>query len=108
MVHKHFEIGSRKDYYIPEIDFWNIAKGILKEREHSEFDRALRTVGESLEMVKADQANPEDAELSEFYQQRMQAMQSFFETLDSLVNTLLAIDNLVSLSTLQNFLKKQS
>ena len=51
MVHKHIQLGSRKDFYIAETDFWKIAKGILKEREQSEFDAALNTVGESLDMV---------------------------------------------------------
>ncbi|MBW8010961.1 MAG: hypothetical protein FVQ83_06930 [Chloroflexi bacterium] len=91
MVHKHFEVGSRKDYYFAEVDFWNIVRGILKEREQSEFDLALRTVGESLEMVKKDDLDLADAELADYYQKRMQAMQSFFKTLDSVVSMMLSL-----------------
>jgi DNA-binding transcriptional regulator GbsR (MarR family) len=92
MVHKHIRIGERKDYYFAETDFWDIVKGVLKERERSEFDQALRMVGDSLEMVET--ASQEDADLALFYQKRLIAMQGFFKTLDSLVGTLLALDEL--------------
>ena len=100
MVHKHIQLGSRKDFYIAETDFWKIAKGILREREQSEFDAALNTVSESLDML--DGAG--DAELAGFYAERMGAMQGFFQTLDSVVNTIMKLDNLMSLSALQKFL----
>ncbi len=91
MVHKHFEVGSRKDYYFAEVDFWDIVRGILKEREQSEFEVALRTVGESLEMVNAGDLDPDDTELADYYQERMQAMQSFFKTLDGVVSMMLSL-----------------
>jgi DNA-binding transcriptional regulator GbsR (MarR family) len=94
MVHKHVRLGERKDYYSAETDFWKIIKGILREREKSEFDHALRTVNESLEMVGNSELDPEDAELALFYQERMGAMQSFFRSLDNLVATVLALDEL--------------
>jgi len=94
MVHKHLKLGDRKDYYLAETDFWKVAKGVLKEREKSEFDRALRSVGESLEMVKPTKIEPANAELAGFYRERMQAMQSFFNTLDNLVSMLTALDDL--------------
>ena len=55
MVHKKIQLGDRKDYYSAETDFWKIIKGILQEREKNEFDLALRTVDESLAMVKQEQ-----------------------------------------------------
>jgi DNA-binding transcriptional regulator GbsR (MarR family) len=103
MVHKHLQIGERKDYYTAETDFWKVIKGILKEREKSEFDHALHTVTESLEMVENGEIDPQQAELARFYQKRMQAMQSFFRSLDNLVATLLALDELRS-STLEKLL----
>ena len=51
MVHKKLQLGDRKDYYIAETDFWKIVRGVLREREQSEFDLALRTVGESMALV---------------------------------------------------------
>ncbi len=94
MVHKQLKLGDRKDYYLAETDFWKVAKGVLKEREKSEFDRGLRSVGESLEMVKPTNIEPANAELAGFYRERMQAMQSFFNTLDNLVSMLTALDDL--------------
>ncbi len=104
MVHKKLQIGDRKDYYLPETDFWKIIKGILREREKSEFDLALRTVDESLDMVKEGGSDNEEAK---FYQERMVAMKSFFKTLDRLVSTLLTLENLVSLSSIKTMLEKE-
>jgi len=92
MVHRHLEFGDRKDYYIAETDFWKIIRNILKEREKSEFDRALHTVGESLEMIENSPLAPEEAELARFYQKRLQAMQAFFRSLDQLVAAALALE----------------
>ncbi|MFC1879070.1 GbsR/MarR family transcriptional regulator [Chloroflexota bacterium] len=94
MVHKHIRIGERKDYYTAEIDFWTIIKNILREREKSEFDHALRTVSESLQMVGGGDIQTADRETQRFYQERMKAMQDFFHTLDNLVATALALDEL--------------
>ena len=107
MVHKYIIVGERKDYYLAETDFWEVAKGILQEREKSEFDQALRTVGESLEILDGNE-NGDDGELNDFYHERMHAMKSFFETLDSLVSAILAVEGLVSLNALRNFLGKKS
>jgi DNA-binding transcriptional regulator GbsR (MarR family) len=92
MVHKQIQVGDRKDYYIAETDFWKIVRGVLREREKNEFDQALRTVGESMEML--DQAAPDEAELTEFYRARMGALQAFFDRLDKLVATLMALEDL--------------
>lgn len=94
MVHKHLRIGDRKDYYTAEIDFWKMIKGILHEREKNEFDTALRSVSKSLEMVRYTQPDLEgnETELAVFYQDRIHSMQRFFNTLDNLVATVLALD----------------
>ena len=104
MVHKQLQLGDRKDYYIAETDFWKIVRGVLREREKNEFDLALRTVSQSLDMVENLQS--EDRELADFYQQRMQSMQQFFNSLDNLVGTLIALDNL-RLGAVQNLFGKQ-
>lgn len=106
MVHKHIQIGDRKDYYSAETDFWKIVKGILREREVSEFDHALRTVDESLEMAAPGEMAPEDRELAAFYQERLKAMQTTFRTLDNLVATLLALDEL-RMGALERWLGRQ-
>ena len=97
MVHKIVRIGERKDYYTAETDFWKVIKGILREREKSEFDRALRSVDDSLALLDPKAAkglSSEDAELAGFYRQRMNAMQTFFRSLDQLVAMVMAFDSL--------------
>jgi DNA-binding transcriptional regulator GbsR (MarR family) len=106
MIHKHLVIGDRKDYYTAETDFWKVAKGILREREKSEFDTALRSVNDSLEMVRSAEVEPAEAEIVAFYQQRMQIMQSFFKTLDNIVATALALEEL-RLSTIGRLFSSQ-
>lgn len=101
LVHKHIKVGQRKDYYTPEIDFWKVVRGLLRERQHSEFDRALASVGESLALLENE---PDPA--AELARQRMGAMLAFFHTLDSLVNAVLKLEGLVSLSALKSLLEK--
>lgn len=92
MIHKHFKVGDRKDYYDAETDFWKIVKGILREREKNEFALALRTVSESLKIVQ--KANLKSSEVADFYQDRINGMKIFFDSLDNLVATVIALDEL--------------
>ena len=103
MVHKHFQLGDRKDYYTAETDFWQLVKNVLREREKNEFARALSTVEESLEMVKG--TSEQDNDLAAFYEVRLDNMKRFFDTLDNLVATLLALDEL-RLKTFQQLFNK--
>ena len=96
MIHKHIKVGDRKDYYTAEDDFWKIMRGVLKERENSEFDHALGTVAESLEMVKSTGGKSAQSEMRTFYLKRMEHMNSFFNSLDNVVATVLALDDLRS------------
>lgn len=92
MIHKQFKMGDRKDYYVAETDFWKIIKDILREREKNEFDVALRTVSDSLEIVQ--KANLKSSELADFYQERIKGMKKFFDSLDSIVATIITLDEL--------------
>jgi len=103
MVHKKIRIGERRDFYSAETDFWKIVKGILKEREKSEFDHALRSVDQSLALTQDAGISPEDNELAAFYQQRLLAIQSFFGSLDKIVNLVLTFDQLRT-STIERLL----
>jgi DNA-binding transcriptional regulator GbsR (MarR family) len=94
MVHRQIRLGDRKDYYEAEEDFWKVIKGVLRERERQEFDLALHTVQNSLERVDLAAGEAGDPRLAAFYRQRMQNMQRFFNSLDNIVATLLALDNL--------------
>ena len=97
MVHRIMRIGERKDYYTAETDFWKVIRGIPREREKSEFDRSLRSVDESLALLTPEsgkELEPAEAELAAFYRQRMQALQSFFHSLDQLVAMVMAFDDM--------------
>ncbi len=108
LVHKKVVMGERKDYYEAETDFWKVVKGILREREKSEFDRAIRTVSDSLVIVEsAVDLSPEEAVRAAFYQKRIKTLADFFKTLDSLVATLLAVDSL-RLNALDMLFKKDN
>ncbi len=96
MVHPHVVVGERKDYYVAEPDFWKIVRNVLNERGKSEFDLAIRSVGESREMLERAQIDMADTQQAIFYQQRLLAMETFFHTLDHLVTTILAVDDLRS------------
>lgn len=94
MVHKVVRLGERKDFYRAETDFWKIIRGLLKEREKGEFDRALGTVDECLDEVTALLPSAPDATLARHYQAQMLHMQRFFRTLDSLVAMVVKLDEL--------------
>lgn len=105
MIHKQFKVGDRKDYYFAEEDFWKIVKGILREREKNEFNLAISSVGESLEMIQNTKPDPQDAELANFYKIRMKGMKKFFDVLDKLVVIAITLDDL-NLGTIKNFFGK--
>ena len=94
MVHKVVRLGERRDYYAAESDFWEIIKGLLKEREKGEFDRAIHAVDECLDMVTALDPSSPDAQLARHYQAQMLHMQRFFRNLDGLVAMVMKLDEL--------------
>ena len=96
MVHRHVELGDRRDYYVAETDFWKIARGVLREREKPEFDLALRAVGECVEEANSKGAVRADPERARFYVERMDEMRRFFDRLDDLVRLALTLADLRS------------
>jgi HTH-type transcriptional regulator, glycine betaine synthesis regulator len=93
MVRKIWAVGDRRDYYEAEIDFWEIAKGIFREREAHEFNEALNSVTTSLEMVRNAQAGGDDEQVK-FYLVRLKHMQDFFKFLDKLIRSVLTLEEL--------------
>lgn len=108
MIIRDFKIGDRKDYLKAETDFWKIIKGILKEREKNEFDLALKKVSESIGMLNQDeeQYSENESEVKDFYNERLEDMKQFFDTLDKMVGLILAFDDLKSLN-LKKLLSKK-
>ncbi|MBI5844486.1 MAG: hypothetical protein HZB23_07450 [Deltaproteobacteria bacterium] len=92
MVRKELRLGDRKDYYVPETDFWQIVKNILAEREQREFDLAISAVGESLEMVRIKDGHSSDKE-RDFLSSRLEAVKTFFDQIDGIVRVMISIES---------------
>jgi DNA-binding transcriptional regulator GbsR (MarR family) len=92
MVHRHLRVGDRRDYYVAETDFWTIARGILRQRERTEFDLALRSVGESLDMLSPPGGEDGEPDRSAFLRERLSAMRNFFDAVDGLVASVVALE----------------
>jgi DNA-binding transcriptional regulator GbsR (MarR family) len=92
IVHREGRVGDRRDYFVADTDFWGALRRILQEREKREFDRALRAIGECLALVNAAGRGAESDPLLAFYRERLTTMKHFFDGLDRLVGTLLAMD----------------
>ena len=91
LVHRSSRLGDRKDYYEAETDFYAAIRSILKERQNSEFDRAIRSVQETLETLEANWV--EDDEWS-FVYERVRALQEFFDAIDSLTQAVIRLESL--------------
>jgi DNA-binding transcriptional regulator GbsR (MarR family) len=91
LVHRSTKLGDRKDYYTAESDFYAAIRSILKERQNSEFDRAIRTVKETLGQM--DESWVENDEWR-FVYERVQALQDFFDSIDSLTKAVVKLESL--------------
>lgn len=101
LVHPVSKLGDRKDYYQAETDFYKAIRSILRERRNSEFDRAVSSVSGALTKLKAAAgSDPERA----FLVERLQALQDFFDAIDSLTNAVTRLEGL-GLGTVQSILK---
>jgi len=93
LVRPSTKLGDRKDYYEAETDFYKSIRAILKERQNSEFDRAIRSVRETLEKLEAGAGSEDEAE-RQFLLERVRALQSFFDALDGLFNAVIRLEGL--------------
>jgi DNA-binding transcriptional regulator GbsR (MarR family) len=93
LVHRSSKLGDRRDFYEAETDFYKSIRSILKERQNSEFDRAIRAVKETLEKLDAGQVTGDEAEVK-FVHERVQALQDFFNAIDSLTNAVIKLEKL--------------
>jgi DNA-binding transcriptional regulator GbsR (MarR family) len=91
LVHRSTKLGDRKDYYSAETDFYAAIKSILKERQNSEFDRAVGSVKTAL---TAMDENWVDNEEWNFTYRRVQALQEFFDAIDSLSKAVMRLESL--------------
>lgn len=91
LVHRSSKLGDRKDYYEAEADFYAAIRSILKERQNSEFDRAVRSVRDTLARMEENWMENEEWN---FVYERIQALQDFFDAIDSLTKAVVRLDSL--------------
>lgn len=102
LVHRSTKLGDRKDYYEAETDFYKAIRAILGERQNREFDRAIKSVQETLKKLGAAKGSMDEAE-RKFMIQRVQALQDFFDAIDNLSRAVTRLDGL-GLTTVQKIL----
>jgi DNA-binding transcriptional regulator GbsR (MarR family) len=91
LVHRSSRLGERKDYYEAEADFYAAIRSILKERQNTEFDRAVRSVKETLEKMEENWVEDEEWQ---FVYDRVRALQDFFDAIDSLTKAVVRLESL--------------
>ena len=91
LVHRSTRLGDRRDYYEAESDFYAAIKSLLRERQNSEFDRAVRSVRDTLTTMEN---NWVDSEEWNFVYERLQALQDFFDAIDSLSRAVIRLERL--------------
>jgi DNA-binding transcriptional regulator GbsR (MarR family) len=91
LVHRSSKLGDRKDYYEAEADFYAAIKSILKERQNSEFDRAVRSVKDTLTTMENNWVEKEEWN---FVYERVKALQDFFDAIDSLTRAVIRLESL--------------
>ena len=92
LVHRSSKLADRKDYYEAEDDFYKSIRSILQERQNSEFDRAIRSVKETLQKLESGSVSGDEAEV-QFVYKRVQALQEFFNALDSLSKAVVKLES---------------
>jgi DNA-binding transcriptional regulator GbsR (MarR family) len=91
LVHRTSKLGDRKDYYEAEADFYAAIRSILKERQNSEFDRAIRSVKDTLTEMENNWMENEEWN---FVYERVQALQAFFDAIDNLTKAVIRLESL--------------
>lgn len=91
LVHRSTKLGDRKDYYTAETDFYAAVRSILQERQNSEFDRAIRSVKGTLTTLEENWVENDEWN---FVYTRVQALQEFFDAIDSLSKAVIKLDSL--------------
>ncbi len=93
LVQRSSRLGDRKDYYVAETDFYRAIRSILGERQNAEFSRSIQAVRETLDQLKAARGSMDESE-REFLVARLNALQDFFDAIDSLTRAVIRLDRL--------------
>jgi len=93
LVHRSSRLGDRKDYYVAETDFYAAVRSILSERQNAEFAGSIQSIRRTLGQLKGARGSVDEAERA-FLVQRLQALQDFFDAIDSLTQAVVKLDKL--------------
>lgn len=93
LVHRSSRLGDRKDYYAAETDFYRAIRSILGERQNVEFSASIEKVRQTLARLKAARGSIDEEERA-FLLARVQALQEFFDAIDSLSRAVVKLDKL--------------
>ncbi|HEX8990632.1 MAG TPA: MarR family transcriptional regulator [Anaerolineales bacterium] len=93
LVHRSSHIGDRKDYYVAETDFYRAIRSILGERQNVEFSASVEQVRQTLARLRAARGSMSEDE-REFLLARVQALQDFFDAIDSLTRAVVRLEKL--------------
>src|SRR5690554_4590060 len=87
--------GERKKYYEAEPDLWQVMRNVLNGRERREVQLALEVLADSVEKLKSAEGDlsPREKELAEFYLQRMDDLQAFFQVAQIALETVLGSED---------------
>jgi DNA-binding transcriptional regulator GbsR (MarR family) len=87
--------GERKKYYEAEPDLWQVMRNVLNGRERREVQLALEVLDDSVEKLKSAEGDlsPQEKELAEFYLQRMDDLQAFFQVAHIALETVLGSED---------------
>jgi DNA-binding transcriptional regulator GbsR (MarR family) len=91
LVHRSSKLADRKDYYEAETDFYKSIRNILRERQNTEFERAVASVKETLQKLETATGSEEERA---FLTERVKALQSFFDAIDSLTRAVVKLEKL--------------
>lgn len=103
LIHPVTRVADRKDYYEAETNFYKSIRVILKGRQNNEFDRAINSVKETLELLESGEGSFDKKERA-FLIERLKALQDFFDAIDNMTRAISKLDSL-GINTVQNVIK---
>ncbi|MCO5186876.1 MAG: hypothetical protein M9928_01525 [Anaerolineae bacterium] len=94
MAKEYWMRGERKKYYEAEPDIWQVIRNVLGGRERREVQIALSVLGESVEQLQSAETtlSAEERELAQFYLQRIDDLQAFFNVAQIALETVVGSD----------------
>ncbi len=86
--------GDRRKYYEADSDLWKVAQRILGSREVREVELALRVLDENTAQLRdaIPEMSVQSRKLAEFYLERIDALQDFFQFANLLLQMILFSD----------------